>query len=105
MNTISRMLSGFYLSVPRSVNGGSSNPLLERKLDEILLGIRLQNNCMLSLEEKGMKTLKSVENLGARMSVLEDKMEFTEQMILVARLEKRNEKSRIPPDLSIIVIL
>jgi len=99
------MSSGFYRSVPRSANGGSSNLLLERKLDEILLAIGEQKNRMLSLEEKGTKTLKSVENLEARMGVLEDKMEFTEQTISSGKTGKRNEKSRIPPELSVIAIL
>ena len=67
------MSSAFYRSVPRGANGASSNPVLEKKLDDILLAIGEQKNRMCTLEENGTKTLKSVENLEERMIVLEDK--------------------------------
>ena len=65
------MAGGFYRSVPRNSIGGSTNPLLEKKLDKILLAIGDQK---ILLEEKGTKTLKSVENLKSRMVTLEDKV-------------------------------
>ena len=96
------MAGRFYPSRPRNTNSGSSNPLLERKLDEILLTIRDQKNHMILLEEKGAKTLESFENLDARMSTLEEKMKFNEQLqatptykqLLLARPAKRKGKAK-----------
>ena len=94
MNTtfafVVKMAGRFYPSGPRNTNGGFSNPLLEKKLDEILLAIGDQKNHMVLLEEKGAKTLESIENLDARMGALEEKIKLNEQ---VARLEKRMRKA------------
>ena len=101
------MAGGFYRSVPRNSIGGSANPLLEKKLDEILLAIGDQKNRMILLEEKGTKTLKSVENLESRIVALEDKVtvNFTEQATPSRKTgSKENERSRIPPELSVITI-
>lgn len=98
------MAGGFYRSVPRNSIGGSANPLLEKKLDEILSAIGDQKNRMILIEEKGTKTLKSVENLESRIVALEDKMKFTEQATPSRKTGKENERSRIPPELSVIAI-
>ena len=98
------MAGRFYPSRPRNTNGGSSNPLLERKLDEILLAIGDQKNRMILLEEKGAKTLESVENLDARIHTLEERMKFNEQLQATPtrKTGKENGKSRIPPELSVM---
>ena len=95
------MSSAFYRSVPRGANGGSSNPVSEKKLDDILLAIGEQKNRMRTLEENGTKTLKSVENLEERMIVLEDKIKFAEEARFSGKIA---ERSRIPPELSVIFI-
>jgi len=98
------MAGGFYPSRPRNSTSGSSNSLLKRKLDEILLAIGDQKNRMILLEEKGAKTLESVENLDARMSILEEKIKFNEQLQATPtrKTGKENGKSRIPPELSVM---
>ena len=94
------MSAAFYRTTPRStgssvpVHGSSQN---EKKLDAILDSIREQGKKLTMLEEKGGRTLESVENLDRRLELMESKVNSMEQAISQGNTKK--QRTRVPPEL------
>ena len=74
----------------------------EKKLDKIFDKVVEQGNQMVILKEKGERTLNSITNLEDKLSTLEEKVNFIEQ-ITTLNQEKKENKCPVPPELSVIL--
>ena len=74
----------------------------EKKLDKIFDKVVEQGNQMVILKEKGERTLNSITNLEDKLSTLEEKVNFIEQVTTLNQ-EKKENKCPVPPELSVIL--
>ena len=104
-STVTLMSSSFYRTTPRNSSTGASghgSHQYEKKLDAILDSIREQGRKMTTIEEKGTRTLESVENLDERLQLLENKVNNMEQ-VLHEGSQLRKKTTHVPPELSVSV--
>lgn len=99
-------MSGFYRTTPRNSSTGASGHgfyQYEKKLDTILESVREQGRKMTTIEEKGTRTLESMENLDKRLQLLESKVNNMEQVVSQEGSHVQKHRIRVPPELSVSV--
>ena len=74
----------------------------EKQLDKIFDKVVEQGNQMVILKEKGERTLNSITNLEDKLSTLEEKVNFIEQVTTLNQ-EKKENKCPVPPELLVIL--